>query len=444
MRKWTLLLSVLFLLSRQYAEAQCNPAFNHSISGSGANFTAVVTAPQFYHFWTFGDGYTGSGSTTTHIYNLPGTYQVKHTIYDSLGICRDSTIQSVTLNFTPVCQASFYSFYDSVTYSYGIYCYSNSNPSEAQIRTFTWRVNNVVVGGNSSQLYFQPSQGTNTVCLTIESIAGCTSTYCQTFLVPLSCNLNPAFSYTANPANRKQISFTPSTNGSTLRYLWYFGDGYSSVDRQPVHTYNRAGNYLVRLSVWDTASYCVDTVRQEITIQSGPEDSCTASFTYTLNNYGLAQFTAQSNQPISSQFWSIYRYAGGDSAFINTSDPSYQFIDTGAYLVCLTLTTNNGCTRSYCEYIYVGNVQGRFAERIPAFPNPVTNGPVRFSLYIGRQEEIKVTVTDLYGNQVMQAKQTGYRGSNVISIPTDKFGKGQYFVEICVGYRLNRSIFQKL
>ncbi|MBL0267511.1 MAG: PKD domain-containing protein [Chitinophagaceae bacterium] len=444
MRKWSLFISILLLLTRQSAEAQCNSAFNHNISGSGANFTAVVAAPQFYHFWTFGDGNIGSGSTTSHIYNLPGTYQVKHTIYDSLGTCRDSTTESITLNFTPVCQASFYTIYDSVTYSYGIYCYSNSNPSATQIRNYTWRVNNVVVGGNLSHLFFQPSPGNNTVCLTIESMAGCTDTYCQTFQVPASCNLNPTFTHTANPANRKQISFSPSTNGNTLRYLWNFGDGYSSVDRQPVHTYYTAGTYLVKLSVRDTISNCLDTIRQQITVQSGPEDSCTASFSYSLNNYGLAQFTAHSNQPISTQFWSIYRYAGGDSAFINTPDPSYQFIDTGAYLVCLTLTTNSGCTRTYCEYVYVGNVQGRFAERIPAFPNPVSNGPVRFSIYIGRQEEIKVTVTDLYGNQVLESRQTGFRGSNLISIPTERLGKGQYFVEICVGYRLNRSIFQKL
>ena len=148
MRKWNLVISLVFLLSRQYAEAQCNPAFNTSISGAGASFTAAVTSTGYYHFWTFGDGYNATGNTVSHIYDLPGTYQVKHTIYDSLNTCRDSTVQSITLNFTPVCQASFYTIYDSVTYSYGIYCYSNSNPSATQIRNYTWRVNNVVVGGN--------------------------------------------------------------------------------------------------------------------------------------------------------------------------------------------------------------------------------------------------------------------------------------------------------
>lgn len=444
MRKWIVFISLLVLLSRQDAEAQCNAAFTSSVSGAGANFTATVTAPPFFHYWNFGDGYTGTGVAASHIYNLPGTYQVKHTIYDSLGTCYDSTMQSITLNFNPVCQASFYSIYDSVNYNYGIYCYSNSNPSETQIRTYTWRVNNVVVGGNNNHLFYMPSPGANTICLTIESMAGCIDSFCSTYNVPLPCNLNPVFTYTVNPSNRKQISFTPSTNGNTFRYQWNFSDGYSSTDRQPVHTFYYPGTYLVKLSVRDTLTNCVDTVRQQVIVQTGPEDSCTASFSYSLNNYGFAQFTANSNQTITSQFWSIYHYANGNSAYINTMNPGYQFIDTGSYLVCMTLTTNTGCTRNYCEIVVVGTVQGRFAERMPAYPNPVSGGPVRFSLYLGRQEEIKVTITDISGNQVGLVKQTGFRGSNQILIPTDRLGKGQYLVEICAGYRLYRSIFQKL
>jgi PKD repeat protein len=444
MRKLYVFISLFFLLSWQNAEAQCNPAFSVSVTGSGAVFTATINEPRFSHFWVFGDGNNGYGPATSHTYDSPGTYQVRHFVYDSLSTCSDSSTQNITLNFTPVCHASFYSNYDSVNYSYGIYCTSNSSPSSSQIRTYTWRVNNVITGGNSSQLFYQPLPGNNTICLTIETMAGCTDSYCSTYLVPSPCQLNSTFTYTADPSNRKKISFTPSANGSTVRCFWNFGDGYSSSDHQPVHTYNTNGVYQVTLYARDTFSNCLDTIRQQVTIQPGPVDSCTASFTYTLNNYGLAQFTAQSNQPITSQFWSIMSYSGADSSMISNPDPVYQFTDTGYYQVCLTVTTNTGCIRSYCENIYVGNLQGRNTDRIPAYPNPVSSGPVRFSLFNDRQEEIIVTVTDLYGNQVLKLKQAGYRGNNLITIPTERFGKGQYFVEIRMGYRINRSIFQKL
>lgn len=444
MRKSYVFISLFFLLSVQNAEAQCNPAFNVSVTGSGAFFTAVVSEPRFSHFWIFGDGDNGYDHTTSHSYASPGTYQVKHFVYDSLSNCSDSSTQSITLNFTPVCHAFFYSNYDSVNYSYGIHCTSNSTPSSSQIRTYTWRVNNVITGGNSSQLVYQPLPGNNTICLTIETMAGCTDTYCSTYLVPPSCQLNSSFTYTADPTNRRQISFTPSVNGNTVRYFWNFGDGYSSSVRQPVHTYITTGTYLVTLYARDTISNCLDTIHQQVTIQPGPEDSCTASFTYTLNSYGLAQFTAQSNQPITSQFWSVMSYSGADSTVISNPDPGYQLTDTGHYQVCLTITTNTGCTRSYCENVYVGNLQGRNAGRIPAYPNPVASGPVRFNLHIARQEEIRITVMNLNGNLVWQSRQAGFIGTNRISIPTERLVKGQYFVEICAGDRVNRSIFQKL
>jgi len=444
MRKSYVFISLFFLLSVQNAEAQCNPAFNVSVTGSGAFFTAVVSEPRFSHFWIFGDGDNGYDHTTSHSYASPGTYQVKHFVYDSLSNCSDSSTQSITLNFTPVCHAFFYSNYDSVNYSYGIHCTSNSTPSSSQIRTYTWRVNNVITGGNSSQLVYQPLPGNNTICLTIETMAGCTDTYCSTYLVPPSCQLNSSFTYTADPTNRRQISFTPSVNGNTVRYFWNFGDGYSSSVLQPVHTYITTGTYLVTLYARDTISNCLDTIHQQVTIQPGPEDSCTASFTYTLNSYGLAQFTAQSNQPITSQFWSVMSYSGADSTVISNPDPGYQFTDTGHYQVCLTITTNTGCTRSYCENVYVGNLQGRNAGRIPAYPNPVASGPVRFNLHIARQEEIRITVMNLNGNLVWQSRQAGFIGTNRISIPTERLVKGQYFVEICAGDRVNRSIFQKL
>ena len=444
MRKLYVFISLFFLLSVQNAEAQCNPAFSVSITGSGAVFTAAANEPRFSHFWIFGDGNNGYGQTTSHTYASPGTFQVKHYVYDSLSTCSDSSTQSITLNFTPVCHASFYSNYDSVNYSYGIYCTSNSSPSSSQIRTYTWRVNNVITGGNSSQLFYQPLPGTNTICLTIETMAGCTDSYCATYQVSPPCQLNSSFTYTADPSNRRQISFTPSANGNTIRYFWNFGDGYTSSARQPVHTYITTGTYLVALYARDTISNCLDTIYQQVAIQPGPEDSCTVSFTYTLNNYGLAQFTAHSNQPIISQFWSIMSYSGADSSVISNPDPGYQFTDTGYYQVCLTVTTNTGCVRSYCENLYVGNLQGRNSGRIPAYPNPVTSGPVRFSLNIARQEEIKVVVMDLFGNLVCRSSQAGFIGTNLINIPTERLGKGQYFVEIYVGNRVNRSIFQKL
>ena len=45
------------------------------------------------------------------------------------------------------------------------------------------------------------------------------------------------------------VRFTDTSTGSPLRWSWQFGDGTSSSEQNPVHTYARAGRYTVVLKV---------------------------------------------------------------------------------------------------------------------------------------------------------------------------------------------------
>lgn len=441
-RFFTLLL--ILLVTARVASAQCNAGFTFTANQSTVSFTGSANNPGLFHYWYFGDGQNGFGQNTSHSYNSPGTYNVIHTVYDSLNACRDSLVQAVTVNFTAVCQASFLLSYDSANYNYGIYCYSNSTYSGTGIQTYIWTVNGTVQGGNDSVLYFNASPGSNNICLSIVTTAGCTSSYCDTITMPASCNFNPSFSYTASPGNSRTISFTPSPDQASLKYFWNFGDGYTSTARRPVHTYNLPASYPVKLTVLDSAANCLDTVRQLVNVVAGPGDSCTASFSYSLNNYGLANFTASGNQAITSQSWLIYNLSRGDSVIIIASNPSHQFVDTGSYMVCVTLTTNTGCIRTYCDVVFVQTVSGRYAETIPSFPNPVRSGDINMSMNLGAAGLVELKVFDVSGNIVWRGQQQGQMGTNIIKIPADSLKRGQYFVEVCYRYKLKRSIFQKL
>ena len=367
-----------------------------------------------------------------------------HIVYDSLGTCRDSVVQAVTLTFTPTCQASFYVQYDSVNYNYGFYFISNSTYTGTGISSYTWTVDGVNQSTNYSVLTVYPSPGLHTVCLTILTAAGCTSAYCQTITAPPSCNVIPSFTYLPDTVNRRKISFTPSSNLASLRYYWNFGDGYSSLERMPVHSYYYPGVYSVKLIIRDTGANCLDSVRQNITVQAMPSDSCTASYSYSLNNYGLAFFTAISNQIITSQNWLIFNYRTGDSVLINANNPSYQFMDTGYYLVCVTLTTNTGCVRTYCDNIQVSSISGRPSSNLLSYPNPVDGDVVRINVNMETPASIYFKIYSLNGNIIYQSQKAGQPGSNIIAIPVQQLNRGQYFVEIIFGEQRKRSIFQKL
>ena len=53
---------------------------------------------------------------------------------------------------------------------------------------------------------------------------------------------------TKGPPGTK-IRFQNFSTGSLVRYLWDFGDGTTSVERSPLHTYQKEGSYTVKLNV---------------------------------------------------------------------------------------------------------------------------------------------------------------------------------------------------
>ncbi len=69
-----------------------------------------------------------------------------------------------------------------------------------------------------------------------------------------------------------EVAFTDasvSTNKDILEWRWYFGDGKSSTERNPTHTYQAAGQYTVMLTVstGDDADFVVK--KQHITVTQG-------------------------------------------------------------------------------------------------------------------------------------------------------------------------------
>ncbi len=231
-----------------------------------------------------------------------------------------------------------------------------------------------------------------------------------------------------------------------MKFQWNFGDGYSSSQNNPVHTYSQPGTYNAKLVIADTVNGCIDTVMQQLLINGSPADSCTASFTYTVNPSQSNQltFTASSNQTIISQTWRIDQWTNPyDSVFLTAATPTYTFTDTGYYQVCLYITTNTGCTRLSCQGIRINNVDGRFAGTIPSYPNPASH-TVSLRLNLMQETRIGITVYNLSGHAVYGTQKQGAAGTNNINIPVQQLEPGQYFIDIYYGGKRKRSIFQKM
>lgn len=147
------------------------------------------------------------------------------------------------------------------------------------------------------------------------------------------------------------------TPGATS-WLWNFGDGTTSTQKDPSHTYTTTGDFNVSLTV-TTGTGCTNTLVKSpyvlirpTTIQvDAPVGDC-APFSY--NPVPLITTV----DPIVTYSWTF-----GDGGTSTAPNPSHLYNTPGAYDISVTLTTQSGCTvtRNFPGGVRVGT------PGIPAF-----------------------------------------------------------------------------
>jgi PKD repeat protein len=163
-------------------------------------------------------------------------------------------------------------------------------------------------------------------------------------------NLPPIadFTYIINDLT---VSFTDTStdpDGFIVGLLWDFGDGTTSTEQNPVHTYSAAGTYTVTLTVTDDDG-ATDSVSKDITVTE-PNLPPVADFTYTINGMTVT-FTDNSYDPdgvIVSWLWDF-----GDGNTSTEQNPIHTYAAPGSYTVTLTVTDDDGASSSVSKIITI-------------------------------------------------------------------------------------------
>lgn len=168
---------------------------------------------------------------------------------------------------------------------------------------------------------------------------------------------NANFDFVAGCEDVEVEFLNQSTTGDSVAYFWDFGDGYTSTQKDPVHTYTAPsfGTFLVTLVV--TKDSLTDTTQRYVIVYPKPQTHFTFIPSPTVAGDAIT-FTNQTTDTISTStyYWSFC--AGGSPCSANI--PSYSGINPppitysipGTYTVCLTVTNGN-CDSTYCEDIVV-------------------------------------------------------------------------------------------
>jgi len=164
------------------------------------------------------------------------------------------------------------------------------------------------------------------------------------------------------------VSFTDESTGATL-WSWNFGDGGTSDQQHPSHTYNEPGTYTVALTVTNAGGSDTETKTGHITV-TAPVLPPVAEF-WASPTTGTApltvQFTDASTNAPTARSWNF-----GDGRTSIAQSPSHTYSTAGTYTVALTVTNAGGSdTETKTGYITVSApppTAPPTAANSPAFP----------------------------------------------------------------------------
>lgn len=297
------------------------------------NFEATSEGPgTLRYLWDFGDGRTSTLPKLTHTYQKDGTYSISLAVTSSQG-CSDTlkdhmiTIGGIKTDFSvpDICPKNDVQFIDS----------SNASPDFS-----IWRFSDGTT--DSTQFPYKNFDRPGTYTATLVNIyPTCRDSVTKSFRVaPI-----PTVAFTSDSKGScKPPVAVKFQNQSTdaVSYEWDFGDGTTSREMNPTHTYTAGGTYRVRLVAFN-ASGCSDTLIKTdfIKVQK-------PTYLVNLPQRGCAPLNVAFAPAVITPD-SVIKYAWnfGDGGTSDKQNPNYTYTKPGTYSVTLTVTTSGGCTETF-------------------------------------------------------------------------------------------------
>jgi len=306
---------------------------------------ATITLSQNYqsYLWKDAEGMILSDASTVDL--TSGYYEIEVTNAEgctgnsvfSIGDFSTNSLNISSPSFTSICPAAGIGF--PVLYA----------PELEEGFIYEWFFNNLSLGINASQI--QTSEyGTYTVEATNPD--GCT-VISNGIIISNACGQGPPpppqtceldFSF-QNTDDCKTFNFMPTSDNVISIVSWNFGDGTTSTEMNPQHTYDEIGLYhiiLIANVLGSNGTVVACLVDMPLSF------SIVADFSFEENCVGEAvQFNDISltvgDGDIVSQVWNFGDPASGDNTS-NESNPIHVFSAPGTYIVSLTVTDATGCS----------------------------------------------------------------------------------------------------
>jgi gliding motility-associated-like protein len=254
--------------------------------------------------------------------------------------------------------------------------FSDASTGTISSRSWNFGNNNTSDLLNPSAVYSSP--GVYTVSLTVFNSSQQSDTETKTGYIVVHDYPNVNFSFDKNegcsPLTVKFNDITNGSSGTITNWFWVFGDGGTSIERNPTHIYTGAGSKSVSLKLKNEFG-CEFTkvIASAITVE-GPSARFSASSILVCQVPATIQFTnLSSGNGTLSYLWSF-----GDGGTDTSTNPSHTFTRAGSYNVILIARDSKGCENSYSVEIGAGSAGGLNFQ--PSATRACVNQDITFSV----------------------------------------------------------------
>ncbi|MGN1394223.1 MAG: PKD domain-containing protein [Succinivibrionaceae bacterium] len=246
-------------------DLKADVSFNYGDNGV-VTFTANPiyngTSKELEYTWDFGDG---SSSTTdsksiSHTYKSNKEYTVIFQIKDKTGlsyskelkvkISNASSSGDVTLTADPQCVAN----------NLSITCEAGAKYNGKGSLSYIWTFGDNSMSTHENTTHVYSKEGVYEINLKVTDSNGLSYTIPEPLKVEVTNGgiiLQPSVTTTYSMTSSSSFAFTSNIKNvaaENAQYLWNFGDGSTSTEANPSHTYKANGTYTVLLTLTDKST----------------------------------------------------------------------------------------------------------------------------------------------------------------------------------------------
>ena len=369
--------------------------------------------------WDFGDGNVSSDQNPTHNYTAVGTYTVALTVSGTQGSDTETKTDYITVTNLPPPVAEF-----EATPLNGLVPLevTFTDLSTGDIDSWSWDFGDGEQSSDQHPVHTYTTHGLYTVALTVTGPAG-NVTETKTDYIEVMA-LPPVAEFEGNPVTGNtplEVSFTDLSTGEIDTWTWDFGDGNSSPETNPVHTYTAAGYYTVALTVAGPGGTVVNTKTDYIEVFAvNPPD---------------ADFTADpttGQAPLSVSFTNLttgettgYQWDFGDGEVSTEENPMHVYQSAGSFTVALKASGPGGSdTETKADFILIPvGMDEASAQAYVVYPNP-TSDILTILFPDGRNRILRIL--DRSGKEVARLSSSSAKES----VDLTGFASGNYWLVI--------------